>query len=138
MRPARGGLTPGRFLFVLPLLFLMEQSLVVMELTPLEKAFTRLLDRNDKVCGKKQIAVVNNRTVRALIAAITSEEVAIAGGSGEQGGFRIEVLVRGFASKPVKGNPVKAHGRQLKVSGPVIERNQTTYEITAGDLSVST
>lgn len=99
-----------------------------------DDAFKDLLDAHDAELGEPQLAKVGKKNHRAIIEEITSDEIAIAGGLAESGGYRITVSKHGFARRPRKGERVIARGNSLQIAS-VTERNNCTYEITAGDLA---
>lgn len=99
------------------------------------EAFDALLEVNAEVLGSRQFVIINGKKHDAIIEEIGSAEIAISGGQSESEQFRVKVRKREFSSIPEKGDPVKVRGRQLEVSGPVIDRNGVEYEITVGDLT---
>jgi hypothetical protein len=99
----------------------------------LSDAFDQLLDACDEASGSPQFAIVNGRKVRAIIEEITSDEIMMAGGIAESGGFRVQVRWADFAQKPEQGDSVEARDQDLEVVS-VVNRNDVVYEIAAGAL----
>lgn len=94
-----------------------------------------LLDCNDEVCGSPQTAKIAGKTVRCIIEEITSEEILIAGGEAESGGFKLSCIPKeSLDPKPEKGDSVEARDQDLELLS-IVERNAATYEVTAGALT---
>lgn len=94
-----------------------------------------LLNVNDATLGAAQTARINGRTVRCIIEEITSEEAEIGGGLMETGGFRLSCIPKeSFPIKPEKGDEVQARDQDLTLLS-IVEFNDATYTITAGDLN---
>lgn len=100
----------------------------------LADAFTELLEANDESCGTPQVVFVDGRKIRAIISETTHDEIILAGGYGEAGGFRAEVPASAFSQKPDKGLPISGNGKELDILS-VVGRNGVTYEIIAGSLA---
>lgn len=93
-----------------------------------------LLDAADEVLGTPQTAKIGGKVVRCIIGEMTTDEILIAGGDSEAGGFRIESIPKeALSPEPEKGDEVIARGKTFELL-TIIERNGTTYEVTAGSL----
>lgn len=93
-----------------------------------------LLDANDEVCGSPQTAKVAGKTVRCVIEEITLDEILIAGGVAESGGFRLSCVPKeSLSPKPEKGDSIEARDQDLELLS-ITERNDCNYEIVAGSL----
>ena len=93
-----------------------------------------LLDVNDETVGSPQFAIIAGKKVRCIIEEITSEEILISGGQVESGGFRLSSIPKeSLPQKSEKGNAVEARDQDLELLS-IVERNNATYEITAGSL----
>lgn len=93
-----------------------------------------LLDANDEVCGKPQTARIAGKPVRCIIEEITTDEILIAGGVAESGGFRLSCIPKeSLSPKPEKGDSVEARDQDLELLS-ITERNDCNYEIVAGSL----
>lgn len=98
-------------------------------------ARNELLDANDEIIGTAQTAKVGGKTVRCIIEEITAEEILISGGTAESGGFRLSSIPKeSLTPKPEKGDSVEARDQDLELLS-IVERNDCTYEITAGALT---
>lgn len=94
-----------------------------------------LLDCNDEILGTPQTAKIAGKVVRCIIEEITSEEILIAGGEAESGGFRLSCIPKeSLSPKPEKGDAVEARDQDLELLS-IVERNDCTYEILAGALT---
>lgn len=93
-----------------------------------------LLDRYDATMGSPQTARINGLTVRCIIEEITSEEIEIAGGRAESGGFRLSCIPKEVLSPvPEKGAQVEARDQDLELLS-ITEFNDSSYTITAGSM----
>jgi hypothetical protein len=99
-----------------------------------DDAFVELLDCNDEVLGTPQIVLIEGRKHRAIIEEITVDEIIVAGGNAESGGFRAKTRKADFADRPEQGDEIKriTDDRALSILS-IIERNGVEYEILAGD-----
>lgn len=94
-----------------------------------------LLDCVDETIGTPQTAKIGGKVVRCIIEEITSEEILIAGGTAESGGFRLSCIPKeSLYQVPDKGTAVEARNQDLELLS-IIERNDATYEILAGSLT---
>lgn len=97
-------------------------------------AFVELLDANDELCGSPQFIMIKGRKHRAIIEEISVEEIMVAGGKADAGGFRCQVPTSGFSEDPAKGDTAQKLGK-----GPEMEilsfskTNDAVYIITTGD-----
>lgn len=104
-------------------------------MSDLSDARDELQEAYEEAVGEKGFAIVNGKKVSCIIEEITSDEVLVSGGQAEAGGFRLSnIPIDSFSSIPEKGDPVTARGFELEVIGPVINRNNVSYEITCGSL----
>lgn len=93
-----------------------------------------LLNVNDATLGSAQTAVIGGKTVRCIIEEITSEEIAIGGGTTESGGFRLSCIPKeSLSPKPEKGTPIQARDQDLEFIS-IVEFNDSSYTVTAGSL----
>lgn len=99
--------------------------------------FVELLDANDEVCGTPQFVMIDNRKHRAIIEEVSVEEILVAGGNADAGGFRCQVPTSGFSEDPAKGDPVQklGEGPTFEILGDVRKLNEAVYGIVAGDPS---
>lgn len=89
---------------------------------------------NDLIMGSAQTANVGGKTVRCIIEEITNEEIEIAGGRAESGGFRLScVPIEALSPQPKKGDTVTARSQTLSVLN-VVAINDATLTILAGSL----
>lgn len=94
-----------------------------------------LLNAYDEIIGTPQTAKIAGKTVRCIIEEITIEEILIAGGTAESGGFRLSCIPKeSLAPKPEKGDSVEVRDQDLELLS-IVERNDCTYEVTAGALT---
>lgn len=100
-------------------------------MSDLSDAFDELLDANDDATGIPQFAIVNGKKVRAIIEEMTNDEIMIAGGVAESGGFRVMVRKADFAWRPQQGDSIEARGQDLEVMS-ITNRNDVSFEIQAG------
>lgn len=95
----------------------------------------RLLNVNDATLGTSQTAVIGGKTVRCIIEEITSEEMEIAGGRAESGGFRLSCIPKESLSPvPEKGVSVEARDQDLELLS-ITEYNDATFTIVAGSMN---
>lgn len=88
----------------------------------------------DEEIGTPQTAKVAGKTVQCIIGEMTTDEILVAGGDTEAGGFRLEnIPVESLDPRPEKGDEVIARGVTLELL-TIVERNFATLEITAGSL----
>lgn len=66
------------------------------------------------------------------VSVLTTDEILVAGGTAEAGGFRIMLRLADFPADPDEFVPVVARGRTLKLIHP-ITRNNGHLEIIAAD-----
>jgi hypothetical protein len=100
----------------------------------LDDCLVELFDANDEACGTPQFVFVDGKKKRAIIEEITTEEIIVAGGNAESGGFRAKCRKAEFAEQPTQGTDIKKQNQDRALSIlSVIERNGVEYEITAGD-----
>lgn len=93
-----------------------------------------LLDCMDAEIATPQKAKVGGKEVRCIISEMTTDEILIAGGDTEGGGFRLENIPKeSLVPAPEKGDEVEAKGKTLDLL-TIVERNDATYEIVAGSL----
>lgn len=93
-----------------------------------------LLAVNDETIGTPQTAKIAGKTVRCIIGEMTTDELIVAGGDTEAGGFRIECIPKeSLVPEPEKGDEVIAKGKTLELLS-IVERNDSTYEIACGSL----
>lgn len=99
-----------------------------------DDCLVELQDVNDETCGKPQYVLIEGKKKRAILEDITTEEIIVAGGNAESGGFRAKCRKAEFAVQPEQGDVIRkgTDGRELSILS-VIERNGVEYEITAGD-----
>jgi hypothetical protein len=102
----------------------------------LDECLFELMACNDETCGTPQFVLIEGKKKRAIIEDMTTEEMLVAGGNAESGGFRAKCRKADFASQPEQGDVIKkgTTGRELSILS-VIERNGVEYQITAGDPS---
>lgn len=99
-----------------------------------DEAFARLLDANDRACGKPQFILVNGRKRRAIIEETTTDEIVMAGGQSDKGGGRAMVAKKGFADEPEQGDPVDVRGKAFELLS-LTSANESTYTILFGELA---
>lgn len=93
-----------------------------------------LLDTNDETLGSPQTAKIAGKTVRCIIEEMTTDEVAIAGGDTDKGGFRLSSIPKeSLSPEPKKGTSVEAKEKRMKLL-TIVERNGATWDIEAGSL----
>lgn len=93
-----------------------------------------LLDCMDEEIGEPRTAKVAGKPVRCIISEMTTDEILIAGGDTDAGGFRLEAIPKeSLSPEPEKGDEVIARGKTLELL-TIIERNDATFEITTGSL----
>lgn len=98
-------------------------------------ARNELLDAIDSEIATPQTAKIAGKTVRCIIEEITVDEILIAGGVSESGGFRLSCIPKeSLSPKPEKGDSVEARDQDLELLS-IVERNDCTYEVTAGALT---
>lgn len=94
----------------------------------------QLLNVNDATLGTPQTANIGGITVRCIIEEITVDEMAIAGGLTENGGYRLSCIPKeSLPTVPVKGTPVTARGKALELL-TITEYNDSNYTVLAGSL----
>ncbi len=100
----------------------------------LDDSLIELLDANDEACGTPQFVIIEGKKKRAIIEAVTTDEIIVAGGNAESGGFRARCRKAEFSEQPRQGEEIKklADGPRLEILN-LIERNGVEYEILAGD-----
>lgn len=93
-----------------------------------------LLDVVDEEMDEPQTAKINGKPVRCIIGEMTTDEILVAGGDTEAGGFRLEAIPKeSLVPEPEKGDEVIAKEKTLELL-TIVERNNSTYEIAAGSL----
>lgn len=98
------------------------------------EARDELLAVNDETIGTPQTAKINGKPVRCIIGEMTTDEILVAGGDTEAGGFKLEAIPKeSLSPEPEKGDEVIAKGKTLDLL-TIVERNNSTYEVTAGSL----
>lgn len=89
----------------------------------------------DEEIGEPQTATVAGKLVTCIICEITTDEILIAGGESEAGGFKLEnIPIAQLTPEPEKGDAVIARGKELELL-TIVSRNAATYEIVAGSLT---
>ena len=99
----------------------------------LAEAFTELQESQSEATGTRQRVKIGRKFYDAIIETITENEVFVAGGVSENGGFRVIVAMSDFSDSPKKFTAITVPGSdplQILSVNPV---NGVTYEITAGD-----
>jgi hypothetical protein len=101
-------------------------------LSILTDAFQHLLNARERVVGVREKVKLNGVDVDALVEAITSDEVFVAGGIAEAGGFRCQIATSAVAEQPHDFDPIVIRGKlhQVLMADDI---NGTVYHITAGD-----
>lgn len=98
------------------------------------EARDELLAVADEEIDEPQTAKIAGKTVRCIIGEMTTDEIIVAGGDTEAGGFRLEAIPKeSLVPEPEKGDEVIAKGKTLELLS-IVERNNSTYEVTAGSL----
>lgn len=100
----------------------------------LEEAFAELQEAKAEATGKREIIILNGRSVEALVSEITQDEENISGGIAQAGGFHCQVACSKFAQDPKKGQRITVRGKKFSVLS-FVNTNGVTYDITAGDLA---
>lgn len=100
--------------------------------SPFEDAFADLLDAQDEARGRTVRITVNGVPYRGIMADITSDEIAAAGGIAESGGFKCQILVSAFNVAPATYDPISTED-SLPLQVLSVNRINEVFEITAGD-----
>lgn len=96
-------------------------------------AFAVLLNAQEYATGRRRKATVAGVEVDAVVGELGFEEIIVAGGIAENGGFEIQVATASLpAGRPAQLAPVIVDGRTLKILQPVRTVNEV-YIITAAD-----
>lgn len=98
----------------------------------LQKAFSNLLNAKERVVGEREKVTVDGVDKDALVEIISVEEVLLAGGVGEAGGFKCQIAVSEFEERPEDGTSIQVRDKELSVL-QVDDINGVVYLITAGD-----
>lgn len=96
----------------------------------LSDAFQHILDSRERVVGVREKINLNGTDRDALVETITSDEVVIAGGLVERGGYRAQIAAT--IPQPVQFSPVIIRGRTLQVLS-VEDINAVSYTLIIGD-----
>ncbi len=99
-------------------------------------AFEELLDVQTETTGTSPQVKVGQVTAEAFIEKLTYDEVVVAGGVAESGGFKVMMKVSDFTAKPKRNTPVSFGDISLFIIAPVDENNGI-YEITIGHPAAS-
>lgn len=100
-----------------------------------ESAFGALLNVQETVFGERKKATVSGLEVDAIIGELTFDEILVAGGIAENGGFEIQVAASLLpGGRPADLSPVIVAGRTLYILQPVRNANGI-YTLTCGDPS---
>jgi hypothetical protein len=74
---------------------------------------------------------IAGRNFRGFVEEITHDEIILAGGYAEAGGFRATIPMADLPQKPEQGTAIMVREKSLEVIR-ITERNYVSYEITAG------
>lgn len=74
---------------------------------------------------------LNGKNYPGFVEEITHDEIILAGGYAEAGGFRATIPMADLPEKPEHGAAIMAREKALEVIR-ITERNHVSYEITAG------
>jgi hypothetical protein len=94
-------------------------------------AFGDLLDCQAEVVGSRPTATIGTVTAEAFVEKLTYDEVIVAGGVAESGGFRLMMRVSDFPSKPSRNAVAILSSLTLYVLS--IDENNGIYELKIGD-----
>ena len=97
------------------------------------EAFAEAAAAKREECGEDVVILNGNHIADALVDEITTDEVVMAGGNGDEGGCRVQILISAVAQQPAKDQTITVNGREWDVLS-VIERNRATYEIICGSI----
>lgn len=99
-----------------------------------QSAFTEFLNRRAATFGAPQLVTVGATTVAATdISELSFEDIFVAGGKADAGGFTIQVRKSDLPARPATLSDVTVNGRTMKILQPVQDVNDAVYIITAGD-----
>jgi hypothetical protein len=98
----------------------------------LTNAFQHALNARERVVGVREKINLNGVDVDAIVETITSDEVFVAGGIAEAGGFRCQIATNAVQQQPNDFDPIIIRNRILQVlmSDDI---NGIVYHITVGD-----
>lgn len=75
---------------------------------------------------------IDGKTFTMFVEDMTFDEVALAGGQGDQGGFRAMIPIPDCPERPAELAGIEARGKQFAVLN-VVDLNGVAWQITAGD-----
>lgn len=97
--------------------------------------FEQLLNAQEEAFGTRLTATVGAVANKdAIVEEITYDEIIAAGGVGESGGFRIQMRVSDFATKPAQLADATTKGITLSVL--TVEEIGGIYRLTIGDAAI--
>lgn len=101
-------------------------------MSPIVEAWLQCYDAQTEFCVEEKTARVGNVTARAITTTLRTDEIIVAGGRAESGGFIAQMLASDFPDgTPPKFTVIEADGQALQVLG-TNENNGILY-LTAGD-----
>ena len=94
-------------------------------------AFADLYEAQTESCGVSRTITIGAVTASAIVSPLTTDEVIVAGGIGDNGGYSAQVLVSDFATRPAKNATVTFGASTLYVLQ--ISESNGIYTLTMGD-----
>jgi hypothetical protein len=96
--------------------------------------FAELQQTCEEEIGANEVVTINGVGYACIASELTSDEMLVHGGTGENGGFSVMVPVSAFVSDPTKTQTIVYQGVTLSVLS-FTETNKATYTIIAGDFT---
>lgn len=96
----------------------------------LTDAFQHALDARERAVGIREKVNLNGTDLDALVETITFDDVVLAGGTGESGGYRAQIAAT--ITRPPQFSPIIVRGETLQVLS-VDDINGVSFVLTAGD-----
>lgn len=101
-------------------------------MSQLTEAWEQAYDAQTECIGVARTATVGGVTARAITTTLRTDEVLVAGGKAEAGGFTAQMLASDFPDgTPDKFTPISANGQELQVLSA--DENNGILYFTAGD-----
>jgi hypothetical protein len=102
-----------------------------------DQSFLELMDAKAAAngSGKRESVKLFEKSVQALVLAITYDPVLVPSGTAEAGGFMVYVRAADVPRLPEKFTPIKVQDEQLYVRQRRVI-NQVIYELEAGSIAV--
>lgn len=86
----------------------------------------------DTIAFAGEAVRIEDTNYQGIIEDITFDEIEVAGGNAESGGFVAVIPIGDFTDRPEKLDEIEAHGKTLQILS-IVDRNGVSYAITAGD-----